>query len=122
LRDVTELEVDILTRLVAPTHADPITTYRLASALARPTEPESPIYALGNTGLDAETAKTLTTIQGLRTLAHEVIQIQDQREYLWGLLLDALFVSLLHEEPTIQQERALILSAVLCNRLEHWNA
>lgn len=121
LRDVTELEVDILTRLVAPTRTDPVAFYRLAAALAHPTGPQAPIDTLADADPDPETAKALATIQGLRILAHRVIQIDDQREYLWGLLMDALFVALLHEKPTIQQDRALILSAVLCNRLEQWN-
>jgi CheY-like chemotaxis protein len=120
LRDVTELEVDILTRLVAPTQPDPISFFHLATALARPTEPQALIPTLGDTDLDSETAKALATLQGLRTLAHQVIQIEDQREYLWGLLLDALFVAVLHEQPTIQRDRALILSTVLCNRLDQW--
>jgi hypothetical protein len=120
LRDVTELEVDILTRLVAPACTDPGAYYRLAVALVYPTDPIALLDAVKGTDLDSETAKALYTIQGLRALAHEVIQFTDQREYLWGLLLDALFVALLHEEPTLQQERALILSAVLCSRLEQW--
>ena len=122
LRDVTELEVDILTRLAAPGCADPVAYHDLAIVLAGPAEPQAPIQPLPGTSLDPETTKALTTIQGLRTLAHEVIGIEDQREYLWGLLLDALFVALLHEKPTLQQDRALILSAVLCQRLEQWEA
>jgi CheY-like chemotaxis protein len=118
LRDVTELEVDILTRLAAPGCADPALYYRLAMALVSPTEPEAPVPTLAGPDIDSETIKVLATIRGLRALAHRVIRIEDQREYLWGLLLDALFVALLYEKPTQQRDRALILSAVLCNRLE----
>jgi hypothetical protein len=123
LRDVTELEVDILTRLVTLTCRDPTAFCHLAQAIADPKEPDAPIRAPTDICLqDSDSAKALATIQGLRACAHEVIQIEDQREYLWGLLLDALFVASLHDHRAIQQDRALLLSAVLCSQLEQWEA
>jgi CheY-like chemotaxis protein len=120
LRDVTELEVDILTRLIASGNTDLGAYYTLVLALASPSRPDAPIPDVDGLDADSELAKALHIIQGLRTLAQQVIVIQDQREYLWGLLLDALFVASLRATPTIQRDRALILSAVLCRRLERW--
>jgi len=120
LRDVTELEVDILTRLVVPEHVGQSDFYALAAALADATEPKAVLVPLIGPSADREITKALQTIQSLRALAHRSIQIPDMREYYWGLLLDALFVALLRTTPTFQQERALILSAVLCERLEYW--
>lgn len=122
LRDVTELEVDILTRLVAPGHTDLSAYYALAVALASPTRPDEPIPALADMDADREMAKALNTIQGLRSLAQHVIQIPDLREYLWGLLLDAIFVASLRPTSALQRDRALILGAVLCKRLQKWEA
>jgi hypothetical protein len=120
LRDVTELEVDILTRLAAPGSGDAAAFYGLAMAVAAPDRPEAPLRSGISKNVNLETIKALDTIQRLRTLAHSVIQIPDLREYLWGVLLDALFVGLLSSTPAVQQERALLLSAVLCERLERW--
>jgi len=120
LRDVTELEVDILTRLVAPERVGQGDFYSLAATLAHPTAPETSLLPLIGPSADREITKALQTVQSLRALAHRSIQIPDMREYYWGLLLDALFVALLRTTPSFQQERALILSAVLCRRLEYW--
>lgn len=122
LRDVTELEVDILTRLVAPGRVDLAAFYDLAKAVADPTVPGAPISPPATRGDNSEMSKALRTVERLRTMAHQLIGVEDLREYLWGVLLDALFVASLRATPAIQRDRALILSAVLCRRLERWKA
>jgi Ternary complex associated domain 9 len=117
LRDFVELEVDIITRLVR----FPEDNWRLfdefVRVLAEPLEAASPLQPTPNLQADAETRKALGVITGLREIAREVTHYTDAREYLWGLLLDALFVAMLIPPPSPQRDRALLLGAVLCERL-----
>jgi CheY-like chemotaxis protein len=117
LRDFVELEVDIVTRLVQFPEDDLSLFDELAKVLAEPTEAASPFCPTPNLMADAETRKALGVIAGLREIAREVTHYTDAREYLWGLLLDALFVAKLIPPPSPQRDRALLLGAVLCERL-----
>ncbi len=42
------------------------------------------------------------------------------REYYWGLLLDSFFSLKLAKQGTQKWTRNLLLSSLLCTRLEHW--
>jgi hypothetical protein len=120
LRDFIELEVDIVTRLVSfPSH-DLSRLYELAVVLAKPSEPAASIRGTSGLLAEPETRKALGVVAGLRRLAYEVTDYQDAREYLWGLLLDTLFVAALAAEGAPQRERALLFGSVLCERLRHW--
>ena len=57
-------------------------------------------------------------IGGLRRMAYEMTGYTDIREYLWGLLLDALFAAALVPQRPPQHQRALIFCSALCERLE----
>ncbi len=118
LRDFIELELDISTRLTPFLDADPLPFFRLAvslAALSNPESPESPLLVD-----DSYARKALLTIAGLRRLAYYSTHYEDAREYLWGLLLNAVFVAALAGEQSPQGRRALILASVLCERLQRW--
>jgi hypothetical protein len=93
--------------------------YELALVLVEPSEPTAPFRQTKKLLANPETLKALNVIAGLRRLAYEMTRYPDSREYLWGLLLDALFVATLVSEK-LQRERALLLGAVLCGRLRYW--
>lgn len=120
LRDFVELEVDMVTRLVSFPEHGLSHLYQLAVVLAEPSIPATPFRASAQLLAEPETRKALGVIAGLRRLAYEVAPYRDFREYLWGLLLDTLFVATLAAEGAPQRERALLLGAVLCERLRHW--
>jgi CheY-like chemotaxis protein len=117
LRDLAELEVDIVTRIVLlPAYQ----LYELAVTLAEPGEPKKPVRPTAHLRADTETRKALHVVSGLRKLAYEATHYLDSREYLWALLLDSLFVATLVSEDNPQRDRALLLGSVLCGRLRHW--
>jgi hypothetical protein len=62
----------------------------------------------------------MTVIEGLRAMAHDLGGCSDNREYYWGLLLDALFVVSLTTDQQPQRQRVLVLAAALAERLDHW--
>jgi len=119
LRDFVELEVDIVTRLL-PDEVDLSLLYELALVLVEPSEPTAPFRQTKKLRENSETRKALDVIAGLRKSAYEMTRYPSSQEYLWGLLLDALFVATLVSEESPQRERALLLGAVFCNRLRHW--
>jgi CheY-like chemotaxis protein len=128
LQDFVELEVDILTRLAAFDGREPAEFYRLAAAVVGPRTIGLPLPA---STTQAETAKTFEVISCLRRLAAEQTGIQDARQYLWGLLLNAVFRATLllkHDEagPSDQRHeherlRALLLGSLICHRLDYWD-
>jgi hypothetical protein len=120
LRDFVELEVDILTRLVPFLNYDLSRFYELVTALMEPSASLTSSRPRGQSPADAENHKALEVITGLRRLAYEVTQFRDFREYLWGLLLDALFVATLVSRDSPQRERSLLLAAVICESLQGW--
>jgi hypothetical protein len=117
LRDFVELEVDIVTRLVPFPPNNLAQFYDLARVLAAPATLIAPFQTSERLQADPGSRKTLAVIAGLRHLAYGTTQNSDSREYLWGLLLDALFVASLTPPEAPQRDRALLLSAVLCDRL-----
>lgn len=119
LRDFAELEVDIYTRLAAH-HLDWQTLEELATALVAPTQPEQPANATLMLSVYPEATKALTIINAVRQLALEVTPYTDQREYLWALLLDALYVASVRPIDAQQRQRALLYASVICERLQSW--
>lgn len=120
LRDFVELEIDIYTRLVDDACFDWHTLLDLALALAAPNDPTMPIRPSALAQENPDAMKALGTIQAIRQLAHELVRYQDQREYLWGLLFDALFLTSIPSVPRGQRLRAMLLSMVICERLCMW--
>jgi CheY-like chemotaxis protein len=121
LRDFAELEVDIFTRLIDSPDGDLSLLYEMAVILAKPKNPAIPLDPTPRLQNDPACLKALTVISGLRDLMYQVTSYQDCREYLWGMLLTALFVATLAPERSSQRERALLIAAVICRRLEGWD-
>lgn len=120
LRDFVELEVDVITRLVAFPENDLSKLYELAIVIAAPTDPLMPFQLSPRLLNDHQIRKAIDVIAELRKIAHKLTNYRDSREYLWALLLDALFVATLVSEESAQRARTLLLSSVLCNRLRLW--
>jgi hypothetical protein len=121
LQDFVELEADIINRLQA--HAVKTGTfYRMCLLVAGQTE----IKELDKKEMkspDPAIRKALQTISILRTLALKCTGISDARQYLLGLLFNMIFRATINNEETYRdrQRQALLLAAIFCHRLEHWN-
>lgn len=122
LRDFAELEMDIFARLIPQVAVDWLTLYELACVLVAPSRPDALLAPDRRLTGNAEVQKALQTIGGLRHLAHEVVQYSDQREHLWALLFDALFVASVAPMPETQRLRALLYASVLSQRLAAWDS
>jgi GAF domain-containing protein len=121
LRDFVELEVDILTRLLELAEVDYTGFYELLICLAEPSTPDSPLKTTLRIKGDRHLLKALEVITGLRQLVGEVTPCSDFREYLWGLLMDAIYVASMNlKEPGLQQKKALFLGSIFCERLKNW--
>jgi hypothetical protein len=64
--------------------------------------------------------KAFNTINEIRRIAYAITQYADPREYLWGLLLDSVFIATLSQDGNPQRERALLFGSVICERLGRW--
>lgn len=121
LRDFVELEVDVVTRVMRGSEQpDLYQFYQLVTVLAAPATPTASFDAPDELVADREVKTVLDFIARLRALAHTTTHYSDSREYLWGILLDSLFVAMLAEEGSPQRERALLLASVFCERLRCW--
>jgi hypothetical protein len=72
---------------------------------------------------DPATEKIIRTVSIIRTLAYQCTGISDFRQYLWGLLFNAIFRATIisKDDPHKKsQVRSLMLASILCHRLEHW--
>lgn len=121
LRDFAELEVDIFARLIPQDQVDWATLQHLAEVLVSPSKPGvtlAPDAAVVN---NQAVHKAFQVINGVRTLAHEIIGHTDQREALWAMLFDALFVASVNAMPEPQRLRALLYAGVICRRLATWH-
>lgn len=115
LRDFVELEIDIIVRLASLTNElFPEFVQTLISI-----HPSTEILAVSEQLKAEESAhKALRVIWGIRQIADEVTKSFNLREYLWGLLLDALFVTALPLAEPQQYERAFILASIICSHLQ----
>ena len=120
LRDFVELETDIITRLALLPDQDPGLLRDFVIAIATPDELSATPRAARRVWENPETCKALDVIGALRKLAHDVTGCSDTQEYLWGVLLDALFVAALAPNDSPQRKHALALSSIFCSRLERW--
>jgi CheY-like chemotaxis protein len=116
LRDFAELEVDIVTRLVPQEGIDDDAFLAFLGALYP--FPSNGLELTDQTMADAQPdlQKAYEVIQGLRRLAHDLVAYGDE-EYLWSVLLDALFVVSIQAAQPWQRRRALLVSTVICNVL-----
>lgn len=122
LRDFAELEVDIFARLLPHDRVDWLALYSLARTLVGPADVGVSLSLSDALAGNREIAKASQVITGLRALAREVVHYNDQREHLWAMLFDALFVASVNSMPASQRLRALLYAAVICERLAQWGA
>lgn len=121
LRDFVELIQDIMTRIVCFDHAEFPVLYEFAVALCAPSKPTEPMPLTKAIQQSWKAHKAFQAVQELQTLAYALARYDDQREYLWGLLLNNLFVATLILEDEARRTRTLLIASVICARLERWN-
>lgn len=119
LRDFAELEVDIYTRLVMDSNLDWETLHELATVLVGAPQPNSLLQPTLMLSMHPAATKALAVIAAVRQLAVTVAPYTDQREYLWALLLDALYVASVRSIDERQRQRAILLASVICERLDN---
>jgi len=126
LQDFVELECDLVTRLFMPESKDLSSLYYLSLILARPESLAKPLVdddwlkALKIEDFGSDFGKVLSVIGTLRSTAARLAHDPDMREYLWGLLMNTLFLVAALEPETIRYQRALLFGSVLCRRLSDW--
>jgi hypothetical protein len=122
LQDFVELEADLLNRL--PDSSDNYPEFfNLWLTVIQPAD-LGPITQPDNVSNPPEILKAIQTVSILRTLARQCTEIADFRQYLWGLLFNALFRATIitkDENHQKSQMRALMLASIICHRLEHWD-
>jgi len=119
-QDFVELEGDLLTHLIAIPGDDIDRLYALFVSAAGPTRLRKPCRL--NTG-DPQLKRGIKILNFLRRTAAERSGESSTREYLYGLLLNALFRAMLllnAQDPDAKIRPSLMLAAILCYRLDHW--
>lgn len=119
LRDFVELEVDILTRLI-PNEVGLMDIFKLSVSLVNTAHFDSEVESRTLWMDHEETTKAFNVIGGLRRMAQEITHYTSFQEYLWGLLLDCIFVATLNTDDKIQQSRAILFGSVICTRFRYW--
>ena len=117
LRDFVELEVDILTRIIGVDGNTPPLYEALLRVLASQTRPDQVLICPAELEENATLYKAFCVIIHLRRLAYEVAKFGHMDEYLWGILLDALFAAFLAQDMSERRFRALKLATILTERL-----
>ena len=120
LRDFAELEVDIYTRL-ADSFLEWDTLYELTTILVAAPQPDSFLQPTLMLSMHPEATKALAVIQAVRQLAATVAPYEDQREYLWALRLDALYVASVRSIDRRQRQRAILFASMISERLSTWD-
>lgn len=116
LRDFVELEVDIITRLMRFSEIDLGQFMNFAIEVVRPSKLGEKITFIEPKNHPQN--QVIRLINRLRALAHELTGSDNQLEYNWALLLDALYVSFHYPTGSMQQVKALLLASVLCSQIE----
>jgi ActR/RegA family two-component response regulator len=121
LQDFVELETDIIIRLAS--HNQNIREfYKLCLVIVRPHEIRK-FRAHEMSSSNAEYGKALQTISSIRSLARICTGVLDARQYLFGVLLNAIFRATLTKRDfrNTGQLRALMLASIVSHRLDHWD-
>jgi hypothetical protein len=122
LRDFVELEQNIITRLMILPEKDTYLLYSLAVYLTKAVSVGEPIDIPPDLERNGEIKKAVEVINGLRSMAHKVTRYRDIREYYWGLLMETAFSLTLVDADSPRWWRSLLLSSVLCSRLNNWGS
>lgn len=117
LFDMTEIMQYLFTR-IADLPVESPAFYELAVALADFMQPT--LRLSRNIADNREAYKAHQVLDALRTMADDLEMYTDPLEMLWGLLIEAVFISLIipHDRERVQKMR--LLAGILCQRLAHW--
>lgn len=121
LQDFVELETDIVTRLVDYDSEPIVQLYEFALLITEFASTDASISIKLPLGLTAEQSKALRVIGEIRALAHEMTNYRLPEQYLWGLLMNAVFVAEITHDKEQHRQRyinALVFGGVICKRLE----
>lgn len=120
LRDFVEIIQDIVTRIARFTADDLRVFFELAVAICTPRSRNEAMIPSQGIIAHPVAFKTFQVVQKLQIMAQQYTRYEDRREYLWGLLLNNLFVMNLLPEHDPRYLRTRILAALICHRLEYW--
>lgn len=120
MRDFVELIQDIVTRIARFDPPDFLVLYEFAVALCEPSATNQQMRLTHAIQQHAEAHKAFQVVQELQNLAYKLAGYEDRREYLWGLLLNNLFVATLLPKEEIRRTRTLLFASVICGRLGRW--
>lgn len=135
LRDFVELIQDLLTRMLPlpsgetdesdlvdedATEPDLFPLYALAVAVCTPHTPTDSLPLFVAVQQHGESLKAFGVLQAVLRLTIERAQYEDQRELLWGLLFNNLFVTTLLPPDDPRLPRTLLFASILCHRLDQW--
>lgn len=127
LQDFVELEVDILLRLTYAGNQDLDTIFDVLTDATRTARIPDRIIKLSAEHIteDAEITKARSVLSALRLAAFDLTGVLDIRQYLWGVLFNAVYAALLlrdrGELPAVRT-RALLLGGLVCHRLDELQA
>lgn len=117
LFDISEITQYILTKLLDEQY--PLSTfYVLVLACIDPSPERATHFADLHMGEDF--AKAYVLINELRQIAEDKVMYTDRREYLWAILLEAIFVNLILPEDDPRRSRLQFLAGIICSRLNGW--
>jgi ActR/RegA family two-component response regulator len=119
LFDFVELELDIAIQKIKPPEENLVDFYNCAVLLVSERALPQDAKKIDGWVISDECKKAVKVINHLRAIAYEITQFSDFREYLWGLLFNAIFVASILEG--IQRDQALLVGAVVCQRLRNWS-
>lgn len=120
LQDFIELESDIYNRLEEH-HYNNIAFLRMYLAILKEKQIASLMVDASITD-DVRLNKAIATVAFLRSLAVKLTNITDAREYLLGLLFNAVFrAALVQKIDSQKSRRSLLLAGLICHRLDHWD-
>ncbi len=140
IQDIVLLETDILVSLVSTQQRDLNEFLQLVVQLVDKIVPVSAALNSGNGELD----KAYTVLRFLRQQADDLLDVEKERHYLWGMLLNVAFrltvlrrkISEFYDKTNpgtfldmphaiavlrLEQQRALLIGALICYRLDHWD-
>lgn len=117
--DFTQLEVDILTEL---TKLKPNSNQQqeLFIALLRSVDPDTIYYSTEIIRDDAQARKAFSVVGRLRELRYKVFGYEDDRTYLWGLLLNVILRLPLTSPSSDYAKTLLLFGGLICHRMDHW--
>ncbi|MCB9149881.1 MAG: CHAT domain-containing protein [Caldilineaceae bacterium] len=118
LFDVTELTQYVITCLLGTPNNNLVDLYHVAVTTADMICATDDIaYTFPQS---AAASKAIQVITGIKEIAQQLHMYSSPKEYLAGILLEAIFVSLVIDKDEARQEKMLLLASIMCQCLESW--